>query len=176
MEKQLVIFIDSGDTLIDESSEIRNSHGIVVHAGLIEGAGEALESLYLQGYLIALVADGEEQSFTNIYTENGLGHCFHTRTISEIVGIQKPSERMFQDAMDKNGLTEADKRRIIMVGNNLRKDIAGANRFGITSVLLDWSPRYNMVPQCEEEKADYIIHHPLELLPLVERLERERNN
>jgi putative hydrolase of the HAD superfamily len=171
LEKQLIIFTDSGDTIIDEGTEVRDENGIVVHAETIPGAGEVLKTLYERGYLIALVADGEEQSFTNVYIENGLGGCFHTRTISEIVGIQKPSERMFQDAMDKNGLCEADKKRIIMVGNNIRKDVAGANRFGITSVLLDWSPRYNMIPENEDEKADYIIHQPAELLELVERLE-----
>ena len=176
MEKQLIIFTDSGDTIIDESTEVRDENGIVIHAELIPGAGETLKALHEAGYRIALVADGEERSFTNTYIENGLGYCFHTRTISEIVGIQKPSERMFRDAMEKNGLTEADKGRIIMVGNNIRKDVAGANRFGITSVLLDWSPRYDMVPQCDEQEADYIIHHPAELAALAERLEYQLKN
>ena len=172
MEKKLIIFTDSGDTIIDEGTEVRDENGIVIHAETIPGAGETLKALYDAGYRIAMVADGEEQSFTNVYEENGLGYCFHTRTISEIVGVQKPSERMFQDAMKKNGLTYADKGRIIMVGNNIRKDIAGANRFGITSVLLDWSPRYDMVPKCEDERADYIIHKPDELYWLAEQLER----
>lgn len=171
MNRKLIIFTDSGDTIIDEGTEARNSEGIVIHAEMIPGAGEVLKELYDDGYTIAMVADGEEQSFTNVYEENGLGYCFHTRTISEIVGIQKPSERMFQDAMDKNGLTDGDKPRIIMVGNNVRKDIAGANRFGITSVLLDWSPRYNMTPSGEDETPDYVIHKPEELLPLVRELE-----
>lgn len=171
MEKKLIIFTDSGDTIIDEGTEVRDEKGIVVHAELIPGAGETLKALYDRGYIIALVADGEEQSFTNVYEENGLGDCFHTRTISEIVGIQKPSEKMFQDAMDKNHLTHEDKKRVIMVGNNVKKDIKGANRFGITSVLLDWSPRYDMVPACEEEEPDYILHEPKELLALVEKLE-----
>ena len=176
MEKRLVIFTDSGDTIIDESTEVRNEQGIVIHAEMIPGAGETLKALYDAGYRIALVADGEEQSFTNVYIENGLGYCFHTRTISEIVGIQKPSERMFQDAMEKNGLADADKGRIIMVGNNIRKDVAGANRFGIISVLLDWSKRYDLIPRCEEERADYIIHEPAELLELVGRLEEQIEN
>lgn len=176
LEKKLIIFTDSGDTFINEGTEVRNEEGIVIHAEMIPGADVTLKALYDLGYRIAMVADGEEQSFTNVYNENGLGYCFHTRTISEIVGIQKPSERMFQDAMDKNGLTEVDKKRIIMVGNNIRKDVAGANRFGITSVLLDWSPRYNMIPGCEEEQADYIIHQPAELLELVGRLEQQLEN
>lgn len=175
MQKKLIIFTDSGDTFIDEGTEIRNEEDIVIHADMIPGAGETLKALYDAGYTIAMVADGEEQSFTNVYEENGLGYCFHTRTISEIVGIQKPSERMFQDAMDKNHLTEVDKRRIVMIGNNVRKDVAGANRFGITSILLDWSPRYDMNPASEEEKADYIIHEPKELLALIESLEANLN-
>ncbi len=173
MPKKLIIFTDSGDTIVDESTEVYNEDGIVVHAELIPGAGETLKALYEADYVIAMVADGEEQSFTNVYEKNGLGYCFHTRTISEIVGIQKPSGRMFQDAMEKNHLTEEDKRRVVMVGNNVKKDVAGANRFGITSILIDWSPRYDMIPADEWETPDYTVHEPKELLDLVERLEAE---
>ncbi|WP_252891540.1 HAD family hydrolase [Thermoclostridium stercorarium] len=134
--KKLVIFIDSGDTIIDESTEIRDENGIVIHAEPIEGAAETLKALYEAGYTIALVADGEYQSFENVYTQNGLKHCFKTWTVSEIVGKQKPAAVMFEDAMKKNSLTEEDKKRIVMIGNNLKKDIVGANRFGITSILM----------------------------------------
>jgi putative hydrolase of the HAD superfamily len=170
MSKDLIVFMDSGDTIIDEGSEIRDENGIVTHAQTIEGAADTLKALYEAGYTIAMVADGEEQSFTNVYEENGLGYCFHTRSISEQVGEQKPSRLMFEDAMKKNNLTQQDKKRIVMVGNNIRKDIVGANRFGITSILIDWSPRYNMVALEQDEVADYIIHKPQELLPLLEKL------
>lgn len=170
MSKNLIIFMDSGDTLIDESTEVRDEHGIVVHANTIDGAAQTLETLYNEGYIIAMVADGEEQSFANIYKENGLGHCFRTRTISEIVGEQKPSSKMFEDAMNKNNLTDIDKKRIVMVGNNVKKDILGANGFGITSILLDWSKRYNMEPENDEQVPNYIIHKPVELLPLIRQL------
>ncbi len=173
MTKKLIIFIDSGDTIIDEGTEIRDENGIVIHAELIPGAEETLKALYDSGYIIAMVADGEEQSFTNVYEENGLGYCFHTRTISQIVGVQKPSGQMFQEAMEKNHLTEEDKKRVVMIGNNVRKDIAGANRFGITSILIDWSPRYDMTPADEWERPDYTVHEPKELLALAERLEAE---
>jgi len=168
--KKLIIFIDSGDTIIDESTEIRNEDGIVVYAEPIEGAAETLKALYEAGYTIALVADGEARSFENVYTLLGLKYCFRTWTISEIVGKQKPNAVMFEDAMKKNNLTEEDKKRVVMIGNNIRKDIAGANRFGITSILLDWSPRYNMNPSSPDEVPDYIIHKPEELLPLIEEL------
>lgn len=42
MSKKLVIFIDSGDTLVDESTEIRNADGIVEKADLILGQRKQL--------------------------------------------------------------------------------------------------------------------------------------
>ncbi|MFA6839338.1 MAG: HAD family hydrolase [Sphaerochaetaceae bacterium] len=170
-ERRIIIFIDSGDTLIDEATEVRDGRGIVVHASLIEGAADALRTLHEHGYRIALVADGEKASFDNVYRENGLGDCFETRVISQIVGVQKPAEEMFRTAMEQMGLSDRDKRNIIMVGNNLRKDILGANRFGITSVWLDWSPRYFHEARTEAEFPNHIIHSPSELVGLVERLE-----
>ena len=78
---------------------------------------------------------------------------------------------MFETAMELMGLKEEDKKRIIMVGNNIKRDIVGANRFGIHSVLMAWSPRYCMVPETEEETPEYRIEKPVQLLELVERLE-----
>lgn len=172
-DKQLVIFIDSGDTIIDESTEIRNEEGIVIDAETIPGAAETLRALYESGYTIALVADGELQSFKNVYEKNGLGKLFKTWTVSEVVGVQKPSPAMFEDAMRQNNLSDKDKKRVVMVGNNIKKDIAGANRFRITSILLDWSPRYDMKPSQPDQKPDYVIHSPKDLLPLVEKLNDE---
>lgn len=170
MDKRLIIFTDSGDTFIDEGTEKRDENGIVISARMIPGAKETLKAIYEDGYLIAMVADGEEQSFRNVYEQNGMGYCFHTRTISEIVGVQKPEQAMFEDAMQKNNLVDEDKKRIVMIGNNIKRDIAGANRFGITSILIDWSPRYDMIPKQEDEIPDYIIHEPKELIPLLKKL------
>jgi len=61
----------------------------------------------------------------------------------------------------------------VMIGNNVKKDVAGANRFGITSILLDWSPRYDMVPRQADEIPDYIVHEPQELIPLLKKLNKE---
>ena len=63
--KKLIIFTDSGDTLIDEATQIRDERGIVLRADFIPGAGETLRQLHDEGYIIALVADGECESFDN---------------------------------------------------------------------------------------------------------------
>ena len=175
MREKIFIFMDSGDTIIDEGSEIRDESGTVIHAELIPGAREMMTKLYDEGYSIALVADGEEVSFKNVYEENGLEYCFCSKTISEVVGVQKPDTRMFQDAMNKNNLTCMDKKRIVMLGNNIKKDVAGANRFGIRSVLFDWSPRYEKNPSSTVEQPDFIIHSLKEFFEVLKILEEELN-
>ncbi len=175
-KKELVIFIDSGDTLVDESTEIRDGAGTVLKAGLYPGAGETLAKLYESGYTIALVADGTKASFDNIYSQWDLDYCFHAKAISGELGQEKPAPVMFRHAMEDLGLTDSDTSRIVMVGNNLKRDIAGANRLGIISVLAAYSPRYVMQPDNEEETPDYVIAAPEELFELAELLERQIRN
>lgn len=174
--KDLIIFIDSGDTLIDESTEVRDETGTVIHSHLIEGAGETLKKLYDSGYTIALVADGTKASFDNIYRENGLDYCFTAKAISGELKHEKPSEIMFLHAMKELGLTEEDKNRIVMIGNNIKRDILGANRMGITSILISYSPRYVMQPDSEDETPDYVISTPCELYELIEQLNLQVKN
>lgn len=173
MNKNLIIFTDSGDTIIDEGTQVFDERGIVTEAGFIPGAGEVLKQLKEEGYRIALVADGEWESFQNVYRKNGLGYCFEEWIVSEVVGEQKPARSMFDTAMEKMGLKEADKPFIIMIGNNLKKDVAGANRYGITSVWLDWSPRYFHRIEEPDWKPDYTVKTPEELKKLIGELEEQ---
>ena len=119
------------------------------------------------------MADGEWESFRNVYRENGLGYCFEEWIVSEVVGEEKPARSMFDTAMEKMGLTEADKPFIVMIGNNLKKDIVGANRYGITSVWLDWSPRYFHTVEEPDWQPDYTVKTPKELKALLEKLEEK---
>lgn len=172
--KKLIIFTDIGDTIIDEGPEIREvAEGVVLRANCIPGAKETMLSLYEEGYTIAMVADGLVESFHNTMTQNGLDHIFAAKSISEPLQTHKPDARMFQFAIDALNLTDADKKRIIMVGNNLERDVVGANRFGIASVHLAWSPRYRKEAQYDEEIADYRIETPAELYDLVTKLNSE---
>ena len=174
MERRLILFTDIGDTIIDEGTEIRDVPGGVVHrADCLPGAREAMLEIYGAGYTIAMVADGLVESFANTMNQNGLSHIFAARAISEAVGADKPSPRMFQAVMDQLGLSEADKPRIVMVGNNLARDVVGARRFGIRSIFLAWSPRYRHDPENAEEVPDYRIEKAAELPALLERLEKE---
>lgn len=175
MLKTLVIFIDMGDTIIDESTQVYGDDPtIVLKADCVPGAKETLIRLHEEGYPIAMVADGKIRSFQNLTAQHDLDRLFTAKVISEELGEHKPARSMFQTAMERMQLTEADKSRVVMIGNNIQRDIVGANRFGIHSILLTWSPRYSYVPQTREEEPNDTISEPRELLPLIGRLNEAR--
>ncbi len=172
-KKKLILFTDIGDTIIDEGTEVRDGNDVVIRAECIPGARETTLRLHEAGYTIAMVADGRSASFHHMMDQHGLSPVFDAWIISEEIGEEKPSPRMFGAAMQALGLTEQDKGRILMIGNNVIRDMRGASRFGIRSVLLDWSDRRSFEPQLPEDVPTYRIHTPEELFDLAEKLEGE---
>ena len=176
MSKKLIIFIDSGDTIVNEETQIYNDRGIVAAAQLIPGAKDNVRRLHEEGFTITLVADGEWEAFENVYGQHQMMDCFDVWSVSSAVGVEKPEPAMFTTAMEKLSLTEEDKPRIVMIGNNLKKDIAGANRMGLTSIWLDWSPRYFHTVEEADWKPDYTVSTHEELYALIYELEEKLHN
>ena len=176
MKKELVIFIDSGDTLVNEETQVFDECGVVMSANLVEGAEELIQYLNREHYQVVLVADGKYKSFQNVYNAYHLWQCFNGCVISECIGCEKPDRRMFQTATQLLSLEEKDKRNIVMIGNNLKRDIAGANQFGITSIWMDWSPRYFHSMDEIDWEPDYTVHSMAELDILLRDLENKLEN
>ena len=95
--KKLILFWDSGDTIVEEVTEVRNERGIVTSAKLHEGCTELLLRLYQEGFRMALVADGEVESFENIYRQHELESVFEVRAVSEALPERKPAAIMFSE-------------------------------------------------------------------------------
>ena len=98
--------------------------------------------------------------------------------LKEMIGRRRSVRRYSSDplpetAMEALKLTDEDRSRIVMIGNNLRKDIAGANRQGMISVWLSWSPRYFQTVEEPDWQPDYTVATPAELIPLLHRLNKE---
>ena len=166
------VLLDCGDTLVDEGTEIkRPGTDVVLSADLIEGAADTMSRLKTAGYRLILVADGPRETFSNILGHHGLWDMFDAHVISEDVGALKPSAAMFDTALQRAGLTRADVRHTVMVGNNLERDIAGANALGIASVFFSWSDRRSRVPVGPEQTPDYVITALAQLPGLLERIE-----
>ena len=167
------MLLDSGDTLVDEATEIKDDRGATLRAELIPGADGMMRGLAERGYPIALVADGFTDTFRNVFAQHGLLDLFSVMAISEEVGVMKPDPRMFRTALDALGVGEADYGRVVMVGNHLGRDIKGANGLGLVSVWLHWSPRRSKVPADASEVPAHTIDTPMALLDLLDRLEAE---
>ena len=168
--KKLIILIDSGDTLIDEGSQTFDANGDVLTARLIPGAREMLEHLRACGHTVALVADGTRISFERVHRQTGIYDLLDARGYSGDMGVCKPDVRMFERAYELLGLGEGDKPRTVMVGNNIKRDIAGAHAFGVRGILIDWSPRYDYAPANLAETPDYTVSSEEELCRLIDHL------
>lgn len=172
--RRTVVFLDSGDTLVDEGTEVKDENAVTQRARLIPGAGRMVRRLKQMGYTIALVADGPRGTFENVFKPRRLWPLFDAYAISQDVGVGKPDPRMFRKALDDLEIPEDEYGSVIMVGNNLSCDIKGANDLGLTSVWLDWAPRRSKTPADESEVPDYTIRKPMELIGIVEQFDAER--
>ncbi|MBA3421425.1 MAG: HAD-IA family hydrolase [Thermoleophilaceae bacterium] len=169
----LAVCLDFGDTLGDQATQVRDDAGTLLEIDLIEGALELVRELRARGYRLALVADGTVRDARNVLAQHGLDALFDAVVISEAVGAQKPDPSIFHRALGELGLEPRDYARAVMVGNRLERDVQGARQLGMIAVWIDWSPRYAKRPTEPAAVPDRVIEHPLELLPLLERLERE---
>jgi putative hydrolase of the HAD superfamily len=169
----LAVCLDFGDTLADEASEVKDDTLTTLNAELIPGAGELLHELKRRGYKLALVADGRPGTYSNVLRQHSVHELFDAFSISEEVGVEKPDALMFVTALDALGIEPDDYGRTVMVGNRLDRDVKGANELGMVSVWLDWSGRYSAEAENEFEVPNYTIHIPMELVEVMEELERE---
>lgn len=171
----LAICLDCGDTIVDEGTEIKDEAGVVQRADLIPGAAAMIHGIKERGYPLALVADGPVGSFQNSLTQHGLYEAFDVMAISGAVGVDKPDARMFHCALEQLQIPRHEYHRVLMVGNNLARDIKGANALEIISVWLDWAPRRAKIPADASEAPCYTIRTPDSLLSLLDQIEREHS-
>ena len=169
----LAICFEFGDTLADEATEVKDETGTTLRAELIPGAGDLVRELKRRGYRLALVADGRPGTYFNVLTQHNLYDLFDAHIISEHLGVEKPHPRLFTAALDRLGIGKEGYGRAMMVGNNLERDVKGANALGLISVWLDWAPRRSKVPADASEVPRHTIKLPLELLNVIDSLERE---
>lgn len=142
-------------------------------ADLIGGAAETVRAVKALGYPVALVADGFAEGFANVLGRAGLWPLFDAVAVSETLGVEKPHPRMFQHALERLGIDRQNYGHVVMVGNHLSRDVAGANALGLVSVWRDGAPRRAKVPRTALEVPCHVVHTPLEVLDVLARIEVE---
>ncbi len=100
---------------------------------LYPGVKMALDELR-PAYRMALVSDAQPCYALPEIKAVGLGGYFDPVIISAHYGFRKPDKRLTEKALDLMKLTAAE---VICVGNDMYRDIYGANRLGIRTIFVD---------------------------------------
>lgn len=95
---------------------------------------EALEMLKKKGVKIAIVSNTFTQSVDGLLEKFGMDKLFDAVCFSCDIGSLKTDPGLIQAALDKLGVT---KEETVLVGDSLETDIAGAEKAGVTPVLID---------------------------------------
>jgi len=170
--KVAALLFDLGDTIMAEESEVKDAEGMTLRAELVPGMAEALRRLAAAGHRLALVADSRPHTPENVLRQHGLYELFETLAVSEVAGASKPDPGLFRLALDALGIADADYGSVVMVGNNLERDVAGANRLGLISVFFHCNDRRRTQPLTADEVPRYTVTSAGELGDLIARLER----
>lgn len=167
MPRLRAILLDLGDTIMQEQTEQKDETATTQRADLFPGMAELLADLRARGYPLALVADTRPGTYRNVLRQHGLWDVFDAFAISEELGTSKPDARMFRHALDALGIPEADWPRVAMVGNNLARDIRGANALGLISVHIVWNDRYPTTPSDDADRPRHVVRSAAELDRLI---------
>lgn len=119
---------------------------------LFDGAIEILDYLKPK-YNLHIITNGFAEIQGNKLNNSYITHYFKTITNSEMAGVKKPNQKIFEYALD---LAETRKENSIMIGDCIDADVKGALDAGLDAILFN----ENNVPIAENIKQ---INHLLEL-------------
>lgn len=165
------VLFDLGDVIMREETEEKVAD-VTQRADLVPGMADLLRQLRRQGQRLGLVADTRAGTYRNVLRQHDLYDLFEAFAISDLLGCVKPDRRIFAHALDALGILPPDWPRVVMIGNNLARDIRGANALGLISVWLAWNERYPTSPADPDERPCYQVGTPGELAVLLTALDR----
>jgi putative hydrolase of the HAD superfamily len=118
----------------------------------------------LHAYHVGIITNGAHDERTDSQLSKvrhlGLTERIQSLTISGEIGIRKPNFEIFKVACDRAGvlLQEA-----MLVGDSIQNDIIGANRAGMTSVLIDRKSDVS-IPNIAAAQPNYSISNLYDVL------------
>ena len=163
------VLFDLGDVIMAEETE-EKVDDVTERADLHPGMAEILKWLHGSGVPMGLVADTRDGTYRNVLGMHGLFDLFEVFAISDHLGVVKPDRRMFVHALEALGIPQSGWGTAAMVGNNLARDIRGANSLGVISIWLVWNQRYPCVCADDAETPDFQVSSAAGLQNLLEAL------
>ena len=86
-------------------------------------------------YKLHIITNGFQEIQNLKLINSGIDHFFKTITNSEMAGVKKPNQKIFQLAINK---AKTDFNSSIMIGDNLEADIHGALNVGMDAILFNY--------------------------------------
>ena len=86
-------------------------------------------------YKLHIITNGFQEVQNLKLINSGINHFFKTITNSEMAGVKKPNQKIFQLAINK---ARTDFDSSIMIGDNLDADIHGALNSGMDAILFNY--------------------------------------
>jgi len=103
---------------------------------LLPGALEMVQGLHEKGYRMAIVTNGMAQVQHGRLDKSPVKPFMEEIFISEELGVHKPQPEMFDVVCQRLGI--ADRRRAVMIGDNLQSDILGGNLAKIDTIWYNY--------------------------------------
>lgn len=128
---------------------------------LFPNTKETLNELQKLGYRMSIITNGFEE-VQHIKLKNcGIDHFFDEVVCSEQIGYSKPDKRVFEFALEK---TSSVSENSVMIGDDIRGDVIGAEAVGIQGILFD--PNRKKIYDSEITRISDLAQLPLKILEL----------
>jgi putative hydrolase of the HAD superfamily len=129
--------------------------------GFFPDAEDTLRKLVSREIKLALLSNGEAKTQRAKIEKFGLYQYFSVCLIEGELGYGKPDPRFYEMAL---GMLSIAPNQAWMIGDDLERDIAGAQRLGMFSVWHDYDKKG--LPEDSRVKPDRIINRISEILTL----------
>lgn len=132
-----------GDALGLDSNQIntRFLNKMLDVSNPLPGAMQLVSSLHENGLGITIITNGMTDLQQRRLQKTGFKPFIHSLIVSEEVGAAKPAAKIFEAALADIAIHSSkaiDKKRILMVGDNVESDIRGGHHFGIDTCWINW--------------------------------------
>jgi putative hydrolase of the HAD superfamily len=168
----------SGEQVLEALEDAYANAALEILPKTVEGAEELLAALKARGLRVGLISNTGRTPgsvLRAILEELGLAPSIDVMVFSNEHGECKPQQSIFEELRRGLGVAYEE---MMFVGDNPYVDVHGAQRVGMKGVLFDPPERGTAVaPPVEhglEIRADAIVRHLAELLPVIRAMSDER--
>jgi putative hydrolase of the HAD superfamily len=122
----------------EAAEDVLELRGAVTRNGLVPvpGAAETIAELRERGVKIGLITVCSED-VPRLWPETAFHGLFDAEVFSSSVGLRKPDPRIYRLALDQ---LEVPAEEAMFVGDGANDELAGAERVGMTAVMLELEP------------------------------------